>query len=176
MDLAQQQPIEDDHQTQATSPKDRGRDPAATTSAPPTATESRKVSTVLWIILGVSVAFLALVQFLVDRLEVPTIPAASLVAEAPVLTTYSPIGSTTPAGLSLGWQEVSGATTYNLRIHAPDGSPVVDPLPVWGTSWTPADQVMPGLASGGYTWSVEALDSAGTVLAKSLAATFTIQH
>ncbi len=144
---------------------------------PPEAPEpsSLHVSRLLWILLAASAAFLVAVQFYVRSREGAAPPASEAVADLPVLGAGSPAAPVFAESLVLEWDAVPGATQFHLRIHLADGTPVVDPVLVWNHSWTPSTQILPGLETGMYVWSVEALDSAGTVLAKSQPQNFRIQ-
>lgn len=133
------------------------------------------VSRLLWILLAASAAFLVAVQFYVRSREGAALPASEAIADLSVLGAGSPSAPVFAESLVLEWDAVPGATQFHLRIHQADGTPVVDPVLVWNHSWTPSTQILPGLEEGMYVWSVEALDSAGSVLAKSQPQNFRIQ-
>ncbi len=134
----------------------------------------RHVSGVLWILFGLSLAFLVGVQIYVGKVERATSAQASALADQSVLTTQGPIIPVTVRELWLSWEAATGATHYELRIHSVRGNPVVDPVIVYETQWRPSDAVVPGLVPGGYRWTVEALDSSGQKLAESATGTFKI--
>ena len=132
------------------------------------------VNRVLWILFGLSIAFLIGVQVYVGRVENAARAGSTELADLSLLTTESPIVSVVPRELWLSWGAAIGTTHYNLRIHSTRGAPVVDPVIVYETQWRPSDAIVPGLTPGKYRWTVEAMDSSGQKLAESATATFEI--
>jgi hypothetical protein len=125
--------------------------------------------------LAASIGFLGGVTvWLHPRVPVPASAASAASGQAPLLSTHPTLGPVPAGQLKLQWDEVSGTDGYRLRIHDHTGSPVVDPLPAYGTTWRPPDDLLPGLVDGTYTWTVEAVDRSGDVLARSLPAQFDI--
>jgi len=132
------------------------------------------VNRVLWILFGLSIAFLIGVQIYVGRVENAAKAEATELTDLSLLETESPIVSVVPRELWLSWDSATGTTHYNLRIHSMRGIPVVDPVIVYETQWRPSDAVIPGLTPGKYRWTVEAMDSSGEKLAESATASFEI--
>jgi len=124
-----------------------------------------------WLAIAASLGFYSAVQYALHlRVEAPP----TVVSEVGLIPTQGP-STPLPAGqLWLKWQSVDGAERYDLRIHDLHGSPVVDPMPAYGTTWNPPDDLLPGLIDGSYRWTIEAVDGAGQVLARSLPAEFKI--
>ena len=112
--------------------------------------------------------FLISVQFWVQRSGTASRVSPESVAEVAVLDAISPVLAVPPAELILSWHRVPGALQYRLRIHTLQGTPVVDPMLVWGEQWRPSSELLPGLMPGPYRWSVEAVDGAEQVLARSM--------
>jgi hypothetical protein len=125
------------------------------------------VAPTLWILLGVSLAFLIGVQIYVKRVEATVVTTAEEFPALPLMSAFGPLEAVSASDLELRWDEVPGALRYALRILTDRNAPVVDPAEVWSTTWRPTEQLLPGLRRGGYRWTVEALDSSGTVLARS---------
>lgn len=132
------------------------------------------VAPVLWTLLGLSVLFLVGVQIYVHRVEQSVQATAQDVPGLPLMSAFGPLDAVPRNDLELRWDSVSGAVTYELHILTDRGAPVLDPAEVWSTTWRPTDQLMPALTRGTYRWSVEALDSSGNVLARSVGMEFGI--
>lgn len=143
--------------------------PGARTSNVP-----ERVAPILWILLGISAIFLVGVQIYVHRVHTAAEVTAADVPELPLMSAFGPLDAVQQTDLELHWDSVQGAVQYDLRILTDRGAPVVDPVRVWSTVWRPVDELLPGLNRGTYRWTVEALDSSGTVLARSLEMEFGI--
>jgi hypothetical protein len=148
--------------------------PPSRKSTPVQDTSPRHVAPLLWGLLVLSLLFLGGVQLYVGRIERAILPASDAFAELPLIMSEGPASPVSRHALELRWAAVSGATTYHLRILTDRNSPVLDPVEVWTTSWTPSLEMLPGLVEGRYRWSVDALDSSGNVLARSGPGTFEV--
>ncbi|MEZ4649915.1 MAG: hypothetical protein R3E97_14220 [Candidatus Eisenbacteria bacterium] len=150
----------------------------ATRSATSSATSDRPnplhINRVLWVLLGVATVFLVGVQLYLRTSGQVDQPTHSQVAEMATLSVISPVMPVRAPELRLSWDRTAGAVNYLVRIHALNGTPVVDPMIVWGENWRPSEELLPGLQSGPYRWTVEAVDGAGRVLARSLVTEFEI--
>lgn len=131
--------------------------------------------TILFGLLGLSIAFLIFVQFYVARVESAHQIDAGMIGELTGMTVTTPSRAIYPRELRLSWEPVNGATSYLVRVRADDGRPVVDPMETMGTTWYPPNTVIPGLVPGGYVWTVEAIDGSGIALAKSQAESFSVR-
>ena len=140
-------------------------DPAGGVSPEPSAFQ---VNRMLWILLGVATIFLAAVQVYVQKFGDSVSVSTANVAEVSILDATSPVLPVLAVELALRWDTVPGAVQYRLRIHTLQGTPVVDPMLVWGEQWRPSAELLPGLTPGPYRWSVEAVDGADRILARSL--------
>lgn len=134
-----------------------------------------QINRMLWILLGLATVFLVAVQIYV-RTSGNSLPLSTeSVAEVPILDAMSPVLPIRAVDLSLRWDTVQGAVQYHLRIHTVQGTPVVDPMLVWGEQWRPSSELLPGLMPGSYRWSVEAVDGVGRILGRSLPMEFEIE-
>lgn len=122
----------------------------------------------LWILLALSAVFLGGVQIYVRQAGSVAPVTVDAVSEEAILDAFSPVEPVRATDLSLSWKRVSGAVQYQIRIHTLQGTPVVDPMGVWGEQWRPSEELLPGLTPGAYRWTVEGVDAAGQVLARSL--------
>ena len=125
----------------------------------------------LWLALVASLGFFLAVTY---YLHARGGAGPSAQAEVALLPTQMPAGAIPAGQLWLRWTEVEDATAYELHITDMHGRPVIDPLTAYGTTWNPPDDLLPGLVDGPYTWTVEAVDADGEVLARSLPANFTV--
>ena len=132
----------------------------------------RHVAPLLWGLLILSILFLGGVQIYVKRIDRAALPGTF--AELPLILSEGPASPVSRRSLELRWGAVAGATAYHLRILTDRNDPVLDPVEVWSTAWQPSDEALPGLVPGRYRWSVDALDSAGSVLGRSAPGTFEI--
>ena len=127
-----------------------------------------QVNRMLWILLALATVFLVSVRIYAQKYWNPAAVSAGSIAEIPILDATAPSIPVLPGELTLRWDAVPAAVQYNLRIHTLEGTPVVDPMIVWGEQWRPSDQLLPGLTPGPYRWSVEAVDGPGRIIARSL--------
>ena len=126
----------------------------------------------LWVLLLGSLIFFAVARVYVRR---ENAKLAGPLETVPLLPTTGPSDPVRAGALDLSWDEVPGATSYRLSVSSIAGQIVVDALPVDGTEWLPPDDALPAFVGGEYRWSVEALDEAGAVLAKSAEGAFQVR-
>jgi len=148
-------------------PPTRGRTPVAETSP-------WHVAPLLWGLFALSLLFLGAVRMYVSRIERVSFAESEVFAGLPLIVAEGPEAPVSRHSLELRWEPVTGAELYHLRILTDRNSPVLDPVEVWTTSWTPSPEALPGIVEGRYRWSVEAIDSSGRVMARSGPGTFEV--
>lgn len=127
-----------------------------------------------WAVLGISIAFLAGVRIYATQRESLDLRAFRGGSDVASLWTQSPRGAIRAEDLALSWEQDPAAASYRLGILTVTGSVVVDGIETVDTFWAPPPEALPALPSGEYRWTVEALDPAGQVVARSGEATFNI--